>query len=65
MSIISGYNQPKETYKGCTNCYGDTANWHLYKGYYWCDRCDYEKLYQEFIEKGLIKEIEPNINLCT
>jgi hypothetical protein len=50
--------------KGCTNCYGEGDYMHLYKGYYWCDGCDYEKLYQEFIEKGLIKEIEPKTNLC-
>jgi len=41
-------------YQACTNCYGETTNWHLYKGYYWCDGCDHKKLYRLFINKGLL-----------
>jgi hypothetical protein len=49
-----------DKYKSCTNCYGDLGEWspHIkYKGYYWCDGCDYKKLYKLFIKKGLIQKL--------
>lgn len=54
--VINGYEQKKQSFQECTNCYGWTENWHLYKGYYWCDGCDYKKLYKLFVQRGSLKE---------
>ena len=51
-----GYFQKRQSFKACTNCYGEVDNWHLYKGYYWCDGCDYKKTYKRLIKKGLIEK---------
>ena len=51
-----GYFQKRQSFKACTNCYGEVDNWHLYKGYYWCDGCNYKKTYKRLIKKGLIEK---------
>ena len=54
--VISGYDQKKQSFHACENCYGETDNWHLYKGYYWCDGCDYKKTYKKLIKNGYLKD---------